>query len=552
MTRLHAIFLCIPLLTTLTACTPAKDTTPEPPAITTHDQLVRFFFEWRKFAEPEMKDGVPDYSPEAMAQQHRESDAWQQRLNAVDTAGWPIHDQVDWYLIWAEMNGLDFMHHVMQPWARDPAFYVWFHPDPTDVPAREGPNIHGCIELPDYAQPLSDDDAAEIAARLRKAPAVFEQARRNLTGNARDLWITGIRSIEEQGASLLEFADEQSAARPDLAAAAHEAQAASESFALWLKEQAPSKTGPSGIGKDNYNWCLQKVHLMPHDWAEEERILQRELDRSHASLRLTEHLNRNLPQLAKIDNAEDYDREMNKAVTEYMAFLNDAEIMTVKDYMDPAQRAKIGAFRPNDGIRGFFDEINYRDAMVMRTHSYHWIELARLREEPYDDPIRQTPLLFNIFDCRAEGLATAMEELLMHAGLFENRPRAKELVWIMLAERCARGLGGLYQHGLEMDYQQACEFASKWTPRGYLPADGGTITHEEQFYLQQPPYGSSYVTGKLLLDQLLAEYARQRGDQFTLKGFMDDLNRAGIIPVSLLYWEMTGDKSLVEKAAMGG
>ncbi len=538
---LMALLLC------LAACNPVADT-PATKPINTHAALVDFFFQWREFAKPTMNDGVPDYTAAAMRRQHQALPQWQKRLAAVDTTGWPIKHQVDWYLIWAEMNGLDFKHRVKQPWSRDPAFYVWFYPDPSDVPEREGPNIYGCVELPAYAWPLSAADAAEIATRLRKAAAVFAQARTNLTGNARDLWITGIRSISEQSADLETFAEKIQTEHPDLAAAARVARTASDDFAEWLDKQADSKTGTSGVGKEHYTWNLQKVHLLPYTWEDEALLLQRELHRAHSSLRLFEHRHRKLPQLTKIDNAADYDRLLNEAVTEYIQFFEDAEIVTMKDYMDPALRAQIGRFRPNDGIRGFFDEIGYRDGIVMRTHHYHWIELARLREEPNENPIRQTPLLFNIFDSRAEGLATAMEELMMNAGLLENRPRAKELIWIMLAQRAARGLGGLYQHGLEMTYEEACNFASKWTPWGLLPADGGTITHEEQFYLQQPPYGTSYVTGKLEFDRIIAEYARQREGKFVLKEFMDEINRIGIIPTSLIYWEMTGDKSVLEKA----
>lgn len=54
--------------------------------------------------------------------------------------------------------------------------------------------------------------------------------------------------------------------------------------------------------------------------------------------------------------------------------------------------------------------------------------------------------------------------------------------------------------------------------------------------------------GKLLIDQLIAEYARQREGEFVIKGFMDEFNRMGIIPVSLIHWQMTGDKSMVERA----
>jgi hypothetical protein len=35
------------------------------------------------------------------------------------------------------------------------------------------------------------------------------------------------------------------------------------------------------------------------------------------------------------------------------------------------------------------------------------------------------------------------------------------------------------------------------------------------------------------------------------KEFMDKFNRVGIIPVSLIYWEMTGDKSMLNSAIEG-
>ena len=110
---------------------------------------------------------------------------------------------------------------------------------------------------------------------------------------------------------------------------------------------------------------------------------------------------------------------------------------------------------------------------------------------------------------------------MMHAGLFDNRPQARELVWILLAQRAARALGGLYQHGGVMTLEEATKFADKWTPRGYLPWDGSTIQHEQHFYLRQPAYGTSYVIGKLEVERLFAEYAREKGDAFSLYDFMD-------------------------------
>ena len=41
-------------------------------------------------------------------------------------------------------------------------------------------------------------------------------------------------------------------------------------------------------------------------------------------------------------------------------------------------------------------------------------------------------------------------------------------------------------------------------------------------------------------EQLLADRALQLGDRFSLKEFHDQFLAAGMIPISLIRWEMTG------------
>ena len=60
-------------------------------------------------------------------------------------------------------------------------------------------------------------------------------------------------------------------------------------------------------------------------------------------------------------------------------------------------------------------------------------------------------------------------------------------------------------------------------------------------YLRQPGYGTSYVTGKVLVDRLMAEYAHQQeltGKPFVLKDFLNRFNGEGMIPVPLMETEM--------------
>jgi len=214
--------------------------------------------------------------------------------------------------------------------------------------------------------------------------------------------------------------------------------------------------------------------------------------------------------------------------------------MTVRDYMDPALRARMGRYRP--GPREFFSEVSYRDAEIMLTHDYHWFDLAQMKHDPHANPIRRGPLLYNIFNTRTEGHATGWEELMMGMGMVDSRPRSRELIYILLAERAARALGDLRMHSNEFTLEQAAQFASANTPRGWLRLDANTVRSEQHLYLQQPAYGTCYVTGKIQFEALVAARRQQLGDRFSMKQFMDDYNAAGLIPASLLRWELTGQQ----------
>jgi len=224
-----------------------------------------------------------------------------------------------------------------------------------------------------------------------------------------------------------------------------------------------------------------------------------------------------------------------------MAFLRDRDILTVQGYMDPALRARMGRFHSADKPREFFDEVAYRDPMIMLTHDFHWFDLARMAAQPHPDPIRRDALLYNTFVTRTEGFATAFEEMMMREGFVDTHPRSKELIYILVAERAARALGDLHLQSNEFTMDQAKKFASERTPRGWLRVDGETVTGEQHLYLQQPAYGTSYIMGKIQFDELLDERAAQLGDAYSTKRFMDEFTDAGLIPMSLIRWELTGN-----------
>ena len=513
-----------------------------------YSELVQLFTDWREFEQPPMRNGAPDYTAERFAQAYADLADYRARLNAIDISDWPHEQAVDWHVVRAEMNGFEFNHKILKPWVRDPAFYqsVWMYK--SDVPAHEGPTHHAVTEFWTYEFPLSRSEERRLIADLRIIPPLMEQARQNLTGNARDLWVAGIRNIQAQREHL-DTVDEKvgSSAGRGLRDAIAEAKTATEELVAWLEAEAPNKSGPSGIGKENYTWYLRNVHYVPISWEEEVWLLQRELDRSWSSLKLEEHRNRNLPPLKAASTPAEYNELADRSATRLMQFLEEQDVIPVKDYMEPALREHLGQFVPEEE-RNFFYITSHYDPIPLFTHFYHWFELAQMREEPHASPIRRNALLYNIFDSRNEGTATGVEEMFMHAGLYDESPRSRELVWIMLAQRAARGLGSLYAHSNDMTMAEAGTVHVEWTPRGWMGNEPELMAFEQQLYLRQPGYGTSYVTGKYLLERVLAHRTKQmetENPEYGLADFYGELNEAGSVPIGLVHWQLTGDDSSI-------
>lgn len=515
-----------------------------------YSNLISLFKNWRSFEHPPLRDGAPDYTAETFDKRDTDFMDLRERLLAIDTVGWSVENQIDWMIVWAEMNGYEFNRRILKPWERDPAFYksVWNYR--SDVPAHEGPTHHMTTELWQYEFPLAENDRARLLKDIRVIKPLNEQAKLNLTGNARDLWVTGIRDLEWQSYSLGKLLEKEAIIEDkELSLVIQDAKTSTEDFVKWLKDKSESKTGPSGIGKDNYSWYLQHVHLVPLSWEDEVMILKRELARAWSSLKLEEHRNRELPELIAVNNEADFDQLAEESVKSMMSFLQDQDIVTVKEYFEPALREHMGSYQDPEK-RNFFSIGMHYDPRPLYSHFYHWFELARMDTEPHKSEIRRGPLLYNIFDSRNEGTATAVEEMFMQAGLYDDKPRVREIVYIMIAQRAARGLGSLYAHANEMTMEEAGGIHSEYTPRGWMKTEKELLIFEQHLYLRQPGYGTSYITGKYLLENAMADYAKMKEDEkqeFRVKDFFDALNRIGNIPMSLGHWQMTGQKDHMSK-----
>ena len=515
-----------------------------------YSDLTKLFADWRAFEAPPLLDGAPDYTAERFEASMTEYKALRTRLDGLDIDAWPVAQKVDWHIVRAEMNGYEFNHRVLKPWVRDPAFYQTIWDYRSDVPAHEGPTHHAVLELWTYNFPLSAEEDARMIRELAVIPPLMAQAQRNLTGNARDLWIAGTRNIEDQLGFLTRIREASNpGAGSDLEAAIVAAEEATESLLGWLREMAPSKTGPSGVGRENYTWYQQQVHYLPLTFEEETFLLERELDRSWSSLALEEHSNRALPPLEAAATEAEYDKLVEWTSKQMLAWFEDDEVLPMRDYMEEELTAHLGPYEPPE-VRNFFTIGTHYDPRPLLAHFYHWFDLAEIQEYPHASPIRRGPLLYNIFDSRNEGLATGVEEMFMHAGLYKDTPRAREVVWIMLAQRAARGLGSLDAHANIKTMAEAGTIHVEWTPRGWMSNEPELLAFEQHLYLRQPGYGTSYVTGKYLAEKLLATRSKQMaeaGKDYPLIEYFRELRDLGSIPISLVHWQLTGDDSAIQE-----
>ena len=134
-----------------------------------YDDLLTLFNEWRDFQRPKLVQGVPDYSPRPWRRSSASSPRFQARLKAIDPAAWPVPQQVDWHLVRAEMNGLDFDRACAsrgRPTRRSTSRS--FRARAISRRAK-GPLAFGAIEIWSYAFPLT----AERRQRWPRASARF-------------------------------------------------------------------------------------------------------------------------------------------------------------------------------------------------------------------------------------------------------------------------------------------------------------------------------------------------------------------------------------------
>ena len=507
-----------------------------------YEDLIALFKEFREFHKPKVTNGVPDYTTAAIEKQRRGLKKFQSRLAAIDIQGWPVSQQVDYHLVRAEMNGLEFYHRVLRPWSRDPCFYL-----PSQGGA--GPVIRINLRIPEKP-PLPEDKINEFRKQLKAIPGIYEQAKQNLTEGAKDFAAMAIWSTKEESEEYHKLANWLTEYHPDLAADAARAQKAVENYGSWIEENIHRMTAKAGVGKENYNWWLKNVHLFPYTWEDCLDIVELEDNRVITFLKLEENRNRKLPPLKPVSSQEEYKQSVKESLEHVIKFLREEEIFTVQDYLtiDDYFGTWHNFDNPWPERHDYFFNFSHRESLPEETHECVGHYFDGLRHQRDNRPIRGTRRLYEIDWIRSEGFAFGLEELLMHAGYLDHRPRrGREVVFEQAAFRTCRALADLRMHSHESTLEEAMAFAVKCAPHGELLKDSPHLKYEMQTTLRYVGWHMGMVVGKVQFMKLFRDRAKQLGDKFNLRQFMDEFLAAGMIPMSLLRWEMTGFEDEIKK-----
>ncbi len=526
-------------------------------------QLSSDFWEWRASEQPFTFDDIPrldrpagwvaDWSSSTIASRRGELSGFENRWKALGTSvnGRSRTETVDYLLVGSAIARARWELDYVRGWERNP----WFYLDQTLA------SVFVSLTQP---PPFDQARSAEVVRRLQAIPQIISDGETNLKDPAGPLAQLSIRELkdirprlDEMARALKPFLHNASAVQLD--AAVRSATTALEGYRAWLEQRLPGMSSNVAVGRDNYVFFLKHVALIPYSPEQLRAMGRQEWERAVTFEAYEKNRNAKLPELALAkDQAAQMGREQLQE-QEIRDFLEEKNILTVPAWVQhyhnlpfPAYLAPLAAFgvaddltgptRLKDGAisyiktpspdRGYFDLSTARDPRGIVVHEGmpgHYFQ--KVMSWTNEDPIRR-----HYYDSGAnEGIGFYAEEMMLQAGLFEDSPRTREIIYNFMRFRALRVEVEVKLSTGEFTIEQAADYFMKT-----VPLDRATAMEDATFYASVPGVGISYQTGKLQIMKLLAEARLALGDKFNLREFHDFVWKNGNVPIALLRYEYLG------------
>ena len=529
------------------------------------DKLANDFWSWRAKYAPftgddvnriERPGGTRDWSRASIDKQRKDLAEFEARWKKIDPAQSPIAKQVDYKLIGSALARVRWELDVNPRWRRDPNFYI-------------AQTLTALAEALTVPAPYDEAHSREILNRIENISPILEQAAQNLDNPPAPFASVTIQALEGIRDRLRKMASLLTASTTlkegELNGACERAADALEKFQQQLKEKLPRLPQQTALGRDAYVWFLRNVALMPFTPEELLAMGQQEWNRAVAFETFEKNRNQDVPSLKIATDVNSWIKDAAEKEAQIRKFLDEHRILTVPDWIQhytlrptPDYLRALG-FTENDDFTGpsrlkencvryvpepseklgYFWHATAMDPRPITVHEGipgHYFQLCLSWK--HEDPIRR-----HYYDSGAnEGIGFYAEEMMLQAGLFDDSPHTREIIYNFMRLRALR---------VEVDVKLALgEFtlaqAAKYLQEK-VPMDEQTARQEAIAFATSPGQAITYQIGKLQIIKFLADGRMQQGEKFNLRSFHDFVWKNGNVPIALQEWELLGDASTVPK-----
>jgi uncharacterized protein DUF885 len=351
----------------------------------------------------------------------------------------------------------------------------------------------------------------------------------------------------------------------ELNVAVEEAAAAVEKFQQQLKQKLPALPQQTALGRDAYLFFLKNVALMPFMPEELLAMGRHEWNRAVAFEAYEKNRNKDVPPLDIAQDIDSWIKDTAAKELQIRKFLVERGILSVPDWVQHytfrpmPEYLRVLGFGENDDFTspsrlkencvrymnepspkaGYFFRATAQDPRPLTVHEGipgHYFQLCLSWK--HEDPIRR-----HYYDSGAnEGIGFYAEEMMLQAGLFDDSPHTREIIYNFMRLRALRVEVDVKLALGEFTLEQAAKYLEE-----KVPMDAGTARQEAIAFSVGPGQAITYQIGKLQITKFLAEARMQQGEKFNLRAFHDFVWKNGNVPIALQRWEYLGQSDEVTK-----
>ena len=539
----------------------------EPPArVDSLTKLAGDFWTWRATYAPftgddvnriERPGGKRDWSRAKIDNQRSELGEFEARWKKIDPSTWAISQQVDYRLIGAALARVRWELDINPRWKRDSTFYI----EQTLTPIVEALTVPG---------PYNGDQSREILTRIENIPSILQQATENLAELPAPFATVTVQALDNIRVHLHEMAvallKSTTLKEQDLYGASDRAADALEKFRQYLKDKSPSLPAQSALGRDAYVFFTKNVALLPYPPEELLAMGNQEWNRAVAFETYEKNRNVDVPSLELAKDIPSWTKNAAAKELAIRKFLEDHDILSVPDWLQhytlremPAYLRALQGFGETDdftspsrlkenciryvtepsGNLGYFWRATAMDPRPICVHEGvpgHYFQLCLSWK--HEDAIRR-----HYYASTAnEGIGFYAEEMMSQAGLFDDSPHTREIIYNFMRLRALRVEVDVKLALGEFTLEQAAKYLQE-----KVPMDSETARQEAIAFSTSPGGAISYQIGKLQIVKFLADARLAQGKQFNLRAFHDFVWKNGNVPIALQRWEYLGDASELPK-----